>query len=215
MNPSLKNLNHDDEEKPLKKEISPEQGQALLVLARHAIAEKLDIKNDGLYHPDLEKFLEDDVFHQKRGTFVTLHINDHLRGCIGSLEPVETLRDGVARNAVNAAFKDTRFAQLSKSEFDKIDIEISILTQPEKLVYSDAADLVQKIRPGIDGVIVKKGWSKATFLPQVWDQVPEPEIFLSHLCLKAGLSKNEWKNERLEIMTYQVQSFEENKQQSE
>jgi len=119
------------------------------------------------------------------------------------------LIEGIKENSINAAFKDPRFHPLTKEEFDRIEIEISILTPPQELSYTDADDLLKKLRPGIDGVIIKKGFYEATFLPQVWDQLSEKEEFLSHLCLKAGLSPDSWKKEKLHVSTYQVQAFEE------
>ena len=94
-------------------------------------------------------------------------------------------------------------------EWERIKIEVSILTDPKPLDYSDADDLLNKLRPGIDGVIIKKGFSQATFLPQVWEQLPDKKEFLTHLCLKAGLDGSEWKRAELEVSTYQVQAFEE------
>ncbi len=92
-----------------------------------------------------------------------------------------------------------------------MDIEISILTKPQPLEYTNNADLISKLRVNVDGVILQKGQASATFLPQVWEQLPRSEKFLSHLCVKAGLSANAWENTRLEISTYQVQYFEEKK----
>ena len=123
--------------------------------------------------------------------------------------PSESLLEGVKRNAVNAAFRDPRFARLDAQELDKVDIEVSILTDPHPLEYRDSKDLLSKLRPNVDGVILRKGKASATFLPQVWEQLPRPEKFLSHLCSKAGLPASEWQKGTLEILTYQVQYFEE------
>jgi AmmeMemoRadiSam system protein A len=153
--------------------------------------------------PDSPKFAE------RRGTFVTLTINDNLRGCIGHIIPQETLLEGIKENAINAAFKDPRFNPLSKKEWDNVKIEISILTDPKPLEYTDGDDLLKKIRPNIDGVIIKKGYYQATFLPQVWDPISDKKEFFTHLCLKAGMDGNEWKKGKLEVYTYQVQAFEE------
>ena len=117
--------------------------------------------------------------------------------------------DGVKANAINAAFRDPRFEPLSEKEWEKVKIEISILTDPKPLDYSNRRDLLEKMKPGSDGVILKKGYNKATFLPQVWEQLPEKKEFLTHLCLKAGLDGNEWEKGKLEVSTYQVQAFEE------
>ncbi|MBU0989478.1 MAG: AmmeMemoRadiSam system protein A, partial [Proteobacteria bacterium] len=149
------------------------------------------------------------IFKERRGTFVTLTIGGNLRGCIGHIIPHESLIEGIRINAVNAAFKDPRFRPLSKKEWDRVKIEISILTDPKPLSYANADDLLRKLRPGIDGVIIKKGYHQSTFLPQVWEQLPQIEAFLNHLCLKAGLDGDEWKKGGLEVSTYQVQAFEE------
>lgn len=195
----------------LQKQFSEKHGDILIKLARNTIADRLGISIDQEKKKLLAQELEDKIFNKKRGTFVTLHINGRLRGCIGNLEPGKTLLKGVKDNALNAAFHDPRFSRLTKKEFKKIDIEVSILSKPEKLEYSDADDLTAKLEPGVHGVIIKKGWASATFLPQVWEQLPDAEQFLSHLCSKAGLSNNEWQKADLEIMTYHVQYFEEKK----
>jgi len=88
-------------------------------------------------------------------------------------------------------------------------VDISILTQPEPLIFKDGDELLEKLRPGIDGVILKKGGARATFLPQVWEQLPQPSIFLEHLCRKAGLSPHAWRDQQLDILIYRVQSFHE------
>ncbi|MBW2339981.1 MAG: AmmeMemoRadiSam system protein A, partial [Deltaproteobacteria bacterium] len=142
-------------------------------------------------------------------TFVTVTIDGNLRGCIGHIIPRETLIEGIRENALNAAFRDPRFPPLTQEEFDKIGLEISILTPPQELTYTDAEDLLDKLRPGIDGVIIKKGFNEATFLPQVWEQLPDKREFLTHLCLKAGLSAHSWETEKLQVSIYRVQAFEE------
>jgi AmmeMemoRadiSam system protein A len=184
-------------------ELTEEEGKHLLSVARKTIEEALSQEKEPLDRLDSPKFSE------KRGTFVTLTIDGCLRGCIGHILPQESLVNGVRINAINAAFRDPRFRPLSKNEFEKIKIEISVLTAPKALSYSDANDLLMKLRPGIDGVIVKKGYHQATFLPQVWEQLPDKNSFLTHLCLKAGLDADIWKNEKLDVSVYQVQAFEE------
>ena len=98
---------------------------------------------------------------------------------------------------------------MTKEEWKNVKIEISILTEPELLSYTDAKDLLNKLRPGIDGVILKKGHYQATFLPQVWEQLPDKRMFLNHLCMKAGMNENEWLKGDLQVYIYQVQAFEE------
>jgi AmmeMemoRadiSam system protein A len=185
--------------------LTEEQGNYLLVEARTTIQQALSGE------PTQEKEGKDlpPVFNQKRGTFVTLTIDGNLRGCIGHIIPQESLIEGIRVNAINAAFKDPRFRPLSKDEWNRVKIEISILTDPKPLDYADADDLLQKLRPGVDGVIIKKGYRQATFLPQVWDQLQGKKEFLTHLCYKAGLDGDEWKQGALEVSTYQVQAFEE------
>jgi len=185
--------------------ISDQEGVFLLSIARDVIKKELFHNSD----TSQDNSSISPKMNEKRGTFVTLTINNNLRGCIGNISSNEPIIKGIRNNAVNAAFHDPRFRPLSKTEWKDVKIEISILTEPGKLNYSDRNDLLEKLRPGIDGVIIKKGMHQSTFLPQVWDQLPEKREFLTHLCLKAGLDKNAWENESIEVLTYQVQAFEE------
>jgi len=184
-----------------------EQGETLVALARKSIQEKLGI----LGPPDqkVDQALQDEAFKARAGTFVTLTIGKELRGCIGSLEARDSITEGVRHNAVNAAFRDPRFPALKRNELDRIHIEVSVLTDPKPLPYSSAEDLLSKLRPGVDGVIIRQGFSAATFLPQVWEQLPDKEDFLEHLCMKAGLPRDAWRKGRPEVETYQVQYFDE------
>lgn len=197
--------------KPLKKQVplTPEQGNLLLRLARTTIAQHLGIPVDQTEMKTLTTSLSQDTFDQKAGTFVTLHINRQLRGCIGHIEPEETIAQGIKANAVNAAFHDPRFSPLQAEEFSAVDIEVSLLSRPEKLDYVDAQDLIARLRPGIDGVILEQSYHRATFLPQVWEQLPDPSDFLTHLCRKAGLPGDEWIKGRVKISVYQVTCFDE------
>jgi AmmeMemoRadiSam system protein A len=186
-----------------------EQGQILIRLARHVIAKKLGLAVDREQTAQLAAALQDHAFDKHLGIFVTLHINGRLRGCIGSLTGFRAVREGVMYNAENAAFEDHRFQPLTKEEFDKIDIEVSILSEPEPLLYHGASDLVKRLRPRVDGVILKKDYASATFLPQVWEQLPHPEDFLGQLCIKAGLHPEAWRTGEILVETYQVQYFKE------
>jgi len=186
-------------------QLTEEEGRYLLSFARKTIEQKIFNLGAQL---ELES-LDSNTFSEKRGTFVTLTIDSGLRGCIGNIVPQESLLDGVKANAINAAFRDPRFEPLSEKEWEKVKIEISILTDPKPLDYSNRRDLLEKMKPGSDGVILKKGYNQATFLPQVWEQLPEKKEFLTHLCLKAGLDGNEWEKGKLEVSTYQAQAFEE------
>jgi AmmeMemoRadiSam system protein A len=196
-------------------QFSTQKGQILVRLARRTLNKKLgrpmDRSQGNALDNALDKALAEPDFESMCGTFVTLTMEGQLRGCIGSLEPVDTIREGVRTNALNAAFHDPRFPPVTNRELDNIDIEISILTRPIALAYTDGKDLAAKLHCGIDGVIICKGSARATFLPQVWDQLPRPEDFLSHLCRKAGLATDAWQATRLTVETYQVQYFHEQK----
>ncbi len=188
--------------------ISDEDGRRLLTIAREILRESFEGSENNAKFRMVD--LDNGLFLEKRGVFVTLQRKGTLRGCIGTIEPVKSLLDAVVDNARHAAFHDTRFSPLTSSELDDVTIEISILTPTRKLHYADVQDLVQRLRPGVDGVILEKGGRRATFLPQVWEQLTTPESFLSQLCLKAGLPSGAWKSGDLEISTYQVRSFQEN-----
>ncbi|MBN1850953.1 MAG: AmmeMemoRadiSam system protein A [Deltaproteobacteria bacterium] len=185
-------------------QLTEQEGHYLLSMARKTIEQRLFNKAG-----QKEETVQSPKFSERRGTFVTLTTNKNLRGCIGHIVPQETLLEGVQVNAINAAFHDPRFPPLSKREWDSIKIEVSVLTDPKPLHYTDANDLLNQIRPDVDGVIISKGYYQATFLPQVWDQLPDKKEFLTHLCLKAGLAGDAWKKEKLEVSLYQVQAFEE------
>jgi AmmeMemoRadiSam system protein A len=185
--------------------LTDQEGKYLIEVARKTIEQELS----GVKAENNEGEMVSPKFSEKRGTFVTLIIHKNLRGCIGYITPPGTILEGIKQNAISAAFSDTRFNPLSKKEWGDVKIEISILTSPTPLDYSDADDLLKKIRPDIDGVIIRKGYYNATFLPQVWEQVPDKKEFFTHLCLKAGMDGNEWKKGKLEVYTYQVQAFEE------
>lgn len=188
-------------------QLTDEQGQILLALARQTLQEQFDQLPEP--RPVLQEALQDEGLQQKRGTFICLKISGELRGCIGNLSGDVSIAEGVRHNALNAAFHDPRFAALSAGELEQTQIEVSVLTEPRSLNYQGPADLVAKLRPFTDGVIIRRGPASATFLPQVWEQLPNPEAFLSHLCQKAGLPADAWRHEPLEVLVYQVQSFQE------
>lgn len=192
-----------------KNRFTEKQGQLLVKLARNTILKELTGKASDTGANWLIPDSYVDSFQANCGTFVTLKIHGQLRGCIGNLTATESVLDGIKRNAVNAAFNDPRFSPLTATELDQTDIEVSILTEPIPLVYQDGQDLIRKLRINVDGVIIRKGHRSATFLPQVWEQLPRPEDFLTHLCMKAGLPSDAWKGSGLEVLTYQVQYFEE------
>ena len=185
------------------------QGQLLVKLARDTILKALAGKSTDTEADISALAFQDEKFRAHCGTFVTLKMQGQLRGCIGNLTPKVSVLEGVKRNAVNAAFHDPRFSSLTAAELDRTDIEVSILTEPLPLEYRNPQHLIQKLRVNVDGVIIRKGHASATFLPQVWEQLPRAENFLNHLCMKAGLPSDAWKGSDLEVLTYQVQCFEE------
>lgn len=187
--------------------LTDHQKKILLRLARQTIEEEL---GQPAKDPLLTKELHDPELRQHCGVFVTLNFDGMLRGCIGSLLGLEPLIAGVRRHAVNAALRDNRFPLLTVNELPEVVIEISVLTPPQNLEYTDSGDLINRLRPGVDGVILKiPGGAGATFLPQVWEQIPETETFLRHLCLKAGLPADSWRHGNLTVQTYQACHFNE------
>jgi AmmeMemoRadiSam system protein A len=177
----------------------------LLMLARKTI--EMKEKKIWLSSNQIEELSNN--LKQKKGGFVTLNLDNNLRGCIGYILPLFPLYHTIIENAYNAAYSDPRFEPVTEEEVDKLHIEISVLSVPEKMVYNNAEELLEKLNPLKDGVIIKKGFYSSTFLPQVWEQIPEKEIFMSHLCLKAGLNGNEWEKGKLEVETYHADVFEE------
>lgn len=138
--------------------------------------------------------------------FVTLEQHGQLRGCIGTLEARLPLYLDVCNNAYNAAFRDPRFPPLQESELQQLDIHISVLSKSEEITFIDEEDLIQKIRPGIDGLILEEGSHRGTFLPSVWESLPKPQSFLQHLKQKAGLPPTYW-SDTLRIMRYTTEIF--------
>ena len=176
------------------------QQATLHAYARNCINAKLDL-------PPTPVDLRDSLFQKKSGLFVTLTLNGQLRGCIGSLAAFETITDGIKHHAVNAAFHDNRFSPVTAEELDDIKIEISVLTEPVPLHFTDSQNLLEKLQPGDDGVTLRHGIKFATFLPQVWQQLPEPEQFLNHLAIKAGLAIDGWRHKDVLIEIYSVIKF--------
>ena len=179
----------------------------MLSIARNAISEKLF--NETLINRDelTEKYPE---LAEKGAVFVTLNKEGQLRGCIGSIEAHRPLIDDIIHNAQAAAFQDYRFTPVEAGEIDDISIEISLLTPPEKVEYNTAEELENILTPYKDGIILVKGFNRAVFLPQVWEKLPDFEMFFKHLCLKAGLSEN-CIYQHPEIYRFEVEIFEEQK----
>ena len=142
----------------------------------------------------------------QRASFVTLTQGGALRGCIGSLEARMMLVEDVAHNAFAAAFRDPRFPPLQQSEFEALDIQISVLSTPEPVVFATEQELLQGLRPGVDGLILQENGSRGTFLPSVWESLPQPGDFLNHLKLKAGLPAGYWSGS-VQVWRYTTESF--------
>jgi AmmeMemoRadiSam system protein A len=187
------------------KDLSREDRSVLLNIARQSILNQL--RGEGMPDIKLENYSSD--LQAPGACFVTLTKKGVLRGCVGSIEATQALVLDVRDRAVGAAFHDYRFPSLTEPELDQTRIEISCLTRPEELVYSSPEDLIEKLRPGVDGVILRFGSRRATFLPQVWEQLPGPEDFLTRLCLKMGLDQTAWRRERLGVEIYQAEKFQE------
>ncbi len=183
-----------------------EKKKVLLKLARESIAQAVD----GSGHVALDKIIEENPWLKEKGaTFVTLNTKEGaLRGCIGSLVAHRKLYEDIIANAQNAALHDPRFVALSKEELDSIKVEVSLLTPAQPVSYSSIEELKSKINVGKDGVVLKQGPYQATFLPQVWEQLPSFELFFAHLCKKAGL-KEMCLADKPEISVYHVQKYEE------
>lgn len=184
--------------------LTREEGHYLLDLARYTIVQAL--RDEPAPRPEPPA----DRMEAPGAAFVTLNTRaGALRGCIGSLVARRPLDEDVQANALAAAFEDPRFPALTPSELPNIVVEVSVLTTPEPLPYDGVQDLLNQLRPNVDGVTIEQGWHRATFLPQVWEQLSSKEEFLTHLCYKAGLSPDAWQKGNLKVSTYQVQKFEE------
>lgn len=178
-------------------------GVHLLALARAAIARALQLEA-------AVTDARDNWFDAPGACFVTLSQQGTLRGCIGSLEAHRSLRLDVQANAVAAALHDPRFAPLSAHEFGLTDVEVSLLSPPQPLHCVDERDALTQLRPGLDGLVLVFGAQRSTFLPQVWEQLPDPQGFLAQLKRKAGLAPDFWHSE-LQLQRYTVEKWKENK----
>lgn len=185
--------------------LSKDEKEFLLRLARRRLESVVRGTKFDAINPDL---LTEELV-KKKGCFVTLNKHSMLRGCIGYILPRKPLYQCVIDNTVNAALHDSRFSPVQPDELDDIEIEISVLTVPKQLEYDNSDELLRKLRPGIDGVILSSGWHSSTYLPQVWEQLPDKIDFLTRLCLKGGMSKDCWKKSTTEIKTYQALVFSE------
>jgi len=181
---------------------TPEQQKEMLVVAANSISFGLENHRQ----PDIDVHLYPAYMREQRATFVTLEIHGRLRGCIGSLIAYRPLVADVSSNAFSAAFNDPRFNPLSETEYDKLDVHISVLSPPQDIEFDSEQSLLDQITPGIDGLIISDGSYRATYLPSVWEALPDKQLFLSELKQKAGLGKNYWSN-TLEAQKYTTFSF--------
>lgn len=178
----------------------------LLRIAKSAILTKMDDS----YSFDKNKLLSDYPFLEQEGAaFVTLTNNHQLRGCIGSVVAYRTLLEDIIHNALSAAFRDPRFTPLSQNELDELTLEVSLLSEPKPIEYTDYDDLLTKVVPKVDGLILKHGSFQGTFLPQVWEQLPTPKQFLDHLSVKAGANPSIY-DANPNIYRYMVEHIEDN-----
>jgi AmmeMemoRadiSam system protein A len=175
-------------------------GCPLLRIARNAIGARFGLP--------IESIPIDATLNRVGATFVTLTRRGDLRGCVGTLKPIRPLRVDVQQNAVGAAFRDMRFPPLARVEFDITSIEVSLLTVSEPLRSADEDELLAQLRPAVDGVTIEYGYARATFLPQVWESLPEPRRFLAELKRKAGLPPEFWHPE-MNVSRYQVTKWKE------
>jgi len=192
-------------ETSLKETLSEEERNILLSVAREAITAAVARRS----LPALQIEKQPQILQADGATFITLTKNGHLRGCIGTMEPYQPLIADVQEHAVAAALSDYRFPKVTQDELGQIRIEISRLTPLKRLPYKETEELVKALRIGVDGVLIRNEGRQATFLPQVWEQLPQPDQFLSQLCLKMGAPADLWKTKPMEVFTYQVEKFKE------
>lgn len=181
--------------------LSDSQRAEILSIAHQSIEHGLHSSRplpvQAIDHPALE---------QPGACFVTLHRHGELRGCIGSLEAHRPLINDVAENAYAAAFRDPRFLPLQASELDDLVLDVSVLSRPEPIEFSDEQDLLDQIRPGIDGLIIEELPRRGTFLPSVWEGLPDKRDFLRHLKIKAGLPADYW-SDSINVWRYATEIF--------
>lgn len=185
--------------------LSQEDGDFLLKIAREAIENYL-IKRKVIDVPEnIPK-----LFRNKMGVFVTIHKSGDLRGCIGYPEPIKPLINAVIESAISAATGDPRFPPMQPDEMGQVNLELSVLTPPQKVVVKNPQEYLEKIKVGVDGLIMEKGYNKGLLLPQVpvewgWDV----EEFLINTCIKAGLQPDCWYDEGVEVFKFHAQIFQE------
>ena len=186
-------------------QLTPDEKQTLLRIARQAL--ELGVRGEKL--PPLDWNILSPRLCADGASFVTLTVRGNLRGCIGALEAYQPLVEDVREHAISAALEDYRFSPVQVNELSGISLEVSRLTAPVPLEYSNAEDLLAKLRPHVDGVVLRDGSRRATFLPQVWEKLPTAEDFLENLCHKMGAAPDLWRRKHLDVLVYQVEEFHE------
>lgn len=187
---------------PVHAQFSEQQRATLLDIAARAIRHGLEQGSPlSISAADYPEGLQ-----LQRACFVTLLLDGDLRGCIGHLEAQLPIIEDVAENAYAAAFRDPRFPPLTPGEGDRLEIHISVLTPPELITFESEQELISKIRPDVDGLILVDGYRKGTFLPSVWESLPDTRDFLCHLKQKAGLAANYW-SDTLQVYRYETEAF--------
>lgn len=189
----------------MKEMINQTNQEILLHVARQAL--QLAVEERRQIKLDLTQF--DEALRREGASFVTLHKHKQLRGCIGTLAAYQPLILDVAEHAVAAGTQDFRFPSVRPNEMDDIKFEISVLSEAVSLSYEDDHDLLNKLIPGVHGVVLLSGMKRATFLPQVWESIPDKENFLNQLCMKMGVSASSWRMNHYDVSVYEVQEFAE------
>jgi hypothetical protein len=185
--------------------LSLEDQKTLLQIARNSM--ELAVREDKKLPIQVKEFSS--FLQQDGASFVTLTLNGRLRGCIGTLKAYQPLVLDVREHAILAALEDPRFPPVRERDLALIHIEVSRLSEPKPFPYQSPQELLMGLQPGKDGVVLRLGHRSATYLPQVWEQIPDPADFLSELCLKMGAPADTWQKQPLEVSTYQVQEFSE------
>jgi len=183
-------------------QLSVALGEMLLAVARESIRRECERRaplevDESVYPAELRAI---------RATFVTLYLDDEFVGCIGTIQPRESIVASVARNARAAAFDDPRSPGVLPEDVDRLDIHISLLSPLAPMRFDSEADLIAQLRPGVDGLVIEDRFYRGTFLPSVWESLPQPEHFLAQLKRKAGLPEDYWSS-TLAAYRYTVESI--------
>ncbi|MGC8880739.1 MAG: AmmeMemoRadiSam system protein A [Minisyncoccia bacterium] len=184
--------------------MTKKEKQYLLNLSRRTLEKYLKEKSILAVDEDSLSF---PILKEKKGIFITLLKNNKLRGCIGNLRGDKPVYQAIIENTLAAALFDPRFSPLEENELKDLKIEISLLSELKPLPYTQEKELLKYLKKKKPGIVIKKNLKEATFLPQVWKELKDPEEFLSQVCLKAGLSAEAWKKRGIEIFEYEVEKI--------